>query len=128
MIVTLSSPRPSNLNIVFHALADETRRGILGKLAEGPIKISDLAKPYAMSLPAVSKHIRVLEKAGLILRQVEGRSNICLLNPETLQDVESWLHAHRIFWQQSLLSFTNYVENKPNGTRKTNGKKRTEQK
>lgn len=122
MTATLSSPPNTNLNILFQALADETRRGILGTLAKGPTKISDLAKPYDMSLPAISKHIRVLEKAGLVHREIEGRNNICVLNPQTLREAESWLRGHRIFWQQSLRSFATYVENKKDSTGKTHAK------
>ena len=112
MFAALSSPSRSDLDMIFHALADETRRNILGRLAKGPMRISDLAKPYDMSLPAVSKHVRVLERARLINREVEGRNNVCALNPETLRDAESWLNAHRDFWQQSLHSFAKYVEGK----------------
>lgn len=123
MFATLSSPAIPNLDILFHALADKTRRNILDRLSEGPIRISDLAKPYDMSLPALSKHVRVLENAGLILREVEGRNNICVLKPETLKDAESWLNTHRIFWQQSLQSFAYYVEDKRDKPRGKHGKR-----
>ena len=109
----ISEPRA--LDLLFRALADQTRRALLTRLAEKPAMVTELAEPFAMSLPAVSRHIRVLEKAGLVTRDVEGRVHHCSLNPLPLRNVEDWLSFYRRFWEGSLESLARHVEDTSNG-------------
>jgi DNA-binding transcriptional ArsR family regulator len=97
------------LDAIFHALGDRTRRALLARMEKGPAKITELAKPFQMSLPAVSRHIRVLEGAGLVVRAVDGRVHQCSLNAEPLKSVEGWLEHYRQFWEGSLDSLARYV-------------------
>jgi DNA-binding transcriptional ArsR family regulator len=87
-----------SLDAVFHALSDPTRRAMLRALADGEHNIGELAQPFDMSFPAASKHVRVLEQAGLVRREVRGRSHICKLAPETLADASSWFAFYEQFW------------------------------
>jgi DNA-binding transcriptional ArsR family regulator len=98
------------LDAVFHALGDPTRRALLARLAKNPAMITELASPFAMSLPAVSRHIRVLEGAGLITRDVEGRMHRCSLNAKPFKSVESWLSHYRKFWEGNLEALARYAE------------------
>lgn len=100
-MVDLSAPTPV-LDAVFHALGDATRRSILRDLSRGERTVGDLARPYAMSLAAASKHIRALENAGLIRREVRGRTHICRLEPGPLADAHDWLGFYRRFWTERL--------------------------
>jgi DNA-binding transcriptional ArsR family regulator len=102
--------REDRLDAVFHALGDRTRRALLARLAARPAMITELAEPFDISLPAVSKHIRVLEKAGLVSRTVDGRMHQCSLNSQPLAGVEAWLGQYRQFWQSNLESLARYVE------------------
>lgn len=86
------------LDTVFHALGDATRRAMLGDLATGERTVGELAEPFAMSLAAASKHIKVLETAGLIRRVVRGRTHICSLDPAPLMSADQWLGIYRRFW------------------------------
>lgn len=97
---------------MFQALADRTRRALLARLMSGPAMVTELAAPFAMSLPAVSKHLRVLERAGLIAREVDGRVHRCSVEPERLREIEDWLHHYRCFWEQNLDALARYVERK----------------
>ena len=90
------------LDTVFAALADPTRRAMLGRLADGDASVGELAAPHDMSLAAASKHIQVLERAGLIDRTVKGRTHSCRLNPEPLAEVTAWLRHYEKFWQARL--------------------------
>ena len=90
------------MNSVFHALGDATRRKMLRDLARGERTVSELAGPFAMSLAAASKHIRVLENAGLIRREVRGRTHLCRLNPGPLASAHEWLSYYERFWSNSL--------------------------
>jgi DNA-binding transcriptional ArsR family regulator len=90
------------LDQVFHALSDPTRRAMLRSLAAGERKIGDLATPFSMSFAAASKHVRVLETAGLVTRRIEGRAHICRIEPEPLRSAEEWLRFYEGFWGQSL--------------------------
>ncbi|MCI4330183.1 MAG: metalloregulator ArsR/SmtB family transcription factor [Thermoplasmata archaeon] len=90
---------PGRLDHVFHALADPTRRAILARLATRSATVTDLAKPFAISLPAVSKHLKVLERAGLISRDVEGRRHRCSLEAGALREVDAWLGPYQEFWE-----------------------------
>ena len=98
----MSSIEERQLNHTLLALADPTRRAILAKLASGAARITDLAAPFDMSLNAVSKHIKVLERAGLVRRQVSGREHRVEIDPAPLRAVESWIVAQRRFWDTSL--------------------------
>lgn len=93
---------PAGLNQVFHALSDPTRRAMLRSLATGERKIGELAEPFDMSFAAASKHVKVLESAGLIRRRVQGRTHICQLDAAPLKSAEAWLNFYRSFWSQSL--------------------------
>jgi DNA-binding transcriptional ArsR family regulator len=99
------------LNRTFAALADPTRRRILAHLARGDRRVSDLARPHAMSLPAVSKHLRVLEKAGLLRRRRSGRVHEMQLNAKPLKQAAQWVEEYRRFWQDSLDRLAAYLEN-----------------
>jgi DNA-binding transcriptional ArsR family regulator len=98
------------LNRTFAALADPTRRSILAHLARGDKCVTHLAKPHAMSLPAVSKHLRVLEKAGLLRRQRYGRVHEMRLDAKPLQQAAQWVEEYRKFWQGSLDRLAEYLE------------------
>src|SRR5205085_5682029 len=104
-----------NLNRTFAALADPTRRRILAHLARGNRCVTDLARPHAMSLPAISKHLRVLEKAGLLRRRRYGRVHEIKLEAKPLQQAAKWVEEYRKFWEGSLDRLAEYLEktNKP---------------
>ena len=91
-----------SLDVVFHALSSEPRRDLLGALAEGERTVGDLASPFDISLAAVSKHLKVLEVAGLVERRVEGRTTVCRLRPEPLADVREWVTLIEQFWTTRL--------------------------
>jgi DNA-binding transcriptional ArsR family regulator len=90
------------LSATFAALADPTRRAILARLALGETTVTELAQPFEMSLPAVSKHLKVLERAGLIARGREAQWRPCRIEPRALKDVDAWLERYRRFWDASL--------------------------
>jgi DNA-binding transcriptional ArsR family regulator len=100
---------PETLNAVFAALADPTRRAILEELAKGHSTVSELAEPHDMSLPAISKHLRVLEEAGLITRTVEGRIHYLQLNSKPMSEVLAWLELYRKFWEQRFDALEKYL-------------------
>ena len=99
------------LDLLFRALGDRTRRALLARLAEKPAMVTELAEPFAMSLPAVSRHIRVLERARLVVRKVDGRVHRCALDPAPLRTAEAWLSHYRQFWEEQLAALARYVEN-----------------
>ncbi len=88
------------LSSTFAALADPTRRAIVARLAAGECSVTELAEPFEMSMPAVSKHLRVLEKAGLIARRREAQRRPCRLEPGPLKDVADWAERYRSIWEQ----------------------------
>lgn len=92
----------SRLDAVFHALGDPTRRQMLHRLAQGEQSVGQLAEPFSMSLAAASKHIRALEGAGLISREVLGRTHVCRLNANPLRAADEWLRHYETFWNASL--------------------------
>jgi DNA-binding transcriptional ArsR family regulator len=95
-------PAPSDaLTATFSALADPTRRAILARLASGEVSVTKLAEPFEMSMPAVSKHLKVLERAGLIARGREAQWRPCRLEAGPLKDVTDWLEHYRRFWEES---------------------------
>jgi len=100
----------SELDQTFYALSDPTRRAIVSKLAEREMSILELASPFTMSLPAVSKHIRVLEKAGLLARKKQGRVQYCRLNTEPMRNAAKWLAFYQQFWDAKLDSLANFLE------------------
>ena len=100
---------PDHLSTTFAALADPTRRAILARLALGETSVSELAEPFEMSLPAVSKHLKVLERAGLIARGREAQWRPCRIEPGALKQVDDWLERYRRFWDQSLDRLDTYL-------------------
>jgi DNA-binding transcriptional ArsR family regulator len=91
-----------HLSATFGALADPTRRAILARLTKGEASVTELAKPFDMTLPAVSKHLKVLERAGLIARGREAQWRPCRLKPQPLEEAADWVERYRRFWEQSL--------------------------
>ncbi len=92
---------PDRLDRTFAALADPTRRAILARLASGEASVTELAEPFAMSLPGISKHLKVLECAGLIVRSREAQWRPCRLEPRPLKAAADWLEQYRRFWEES---------------------------
>ena len=99
------------LSLTFSALADPTRRQILARLANGELSVTQLAEPFKMTMPAVSKHLRVLENAGLMMRRKEGRIHHCRLAVGPLQGAAEWLEFYRGFWETRFESLADYLEN-----------------
>jgi DNA-binding transcriptional ArsR family regulator len=97
------------LSITFQALADPTRRAILARLARGEASVSDLAEPFEISLPAVSRHLKVLEQAGLVSRTREAQWRPCQLNAEPLKDAAGWIEHYRRFWDGSFERMDAYL-------------------
>jgi DNA-binding transcriptional ArsR family regulator len=93
--------RVDHLTATFSALADPTRRAILARLAQGEANVTELAKPFDMSQPAVSKHLRVLERAGLISRSRDAQSRPCRLEARRLKEATAWMERYRHFWEES---------------------------
>jgi DNA-binding transcriptional ArsR family regulator len=106
----VAAKKEAQLDAVFHALADGTRRRIVAGLARGPVSVGELAAPFAISLPAVSKHLDVLERAGLIRRERDGRFLRCHLTAAPLDDASAFIDHYRSFWQTSLAQLASYVE------------------
>jgi DNA-binding transcriptional ArsR family regulator len=98
------------LSATFAALADPTRRAILAKLALGETSVTDLAEPFRMSLPAVSKHLKVLERAGLITRSREAQWRPCRLEPRALKGIDDWLARYRALWERRLDRLDDYLK------------------
>jgi DNA-binding transcriptional ArsR family regulator len=101
---------PDPLSSTFAALADPTRRAILARLAAGEASVTELAKPFTMSLPAVSKHLKVLERAGLIRRGREAQWRPCRIEAGPLRDAADWLERYHRFWDQSLGRLEGYLD------------------
>src|SRR5690349_15768712 len=102
--------RDSQLDAVFSALADPTRRRIVAQLARGSATIGELAEPFAMTLPAVSKHLRVLERAGLLRREREGWYHRCSLDARALDEAAEFIARYRPFWEDTLEQLARHVE------------------
>jgi DNA-binding transcriptional ArsR family regulator len=98
------------LDRTFGALADPTRRRILAQLAKGDECVTDLARPHAMSLAAVSKHLIVLEKAGLVKRRRQGRVHSLALDAKPMQEAQAWIERYRVFWEGNLDQFEKYLD------------------
>jgi len=105
-----AAPTERQLDTVFAALADPTRRAILARLSAGPANVGELAAPFEMSLPAVSKHLKVLEGAGLLARRRDGRIHHCTLEAGPLEDAQRWIDATRMFWRQGLDRLADYLD------------------
>jgi len=110
---TAAATDSGRLDATFAALADPTRRAILTRLARGDTHVGDLAQPFAISAPAVSRHLRVLEQAGLIEREVDARWRICRLRPAELRAAHGWLDQYRRYWEESLDRLTELLEQRP---------------
>lgn len=98
------------LDLVFGALADHTRRQILSHLATGTATVGELARPFAISRPAISKHLRVLERANLVRRTRDGRISRCGLDAAPLKDAAEWVERYRQFWEEQLDALSRYLE------------------
>lgn len=105
----------SELDSVFAALSDSTRRAILARLAQGEALVTELAAPFAMSLPAISKHLGVLERAGLISRVKQGRIRRCGLQPEPLAQAAQWIGFYKQFWELRLNSLADFLDKNDKG-------------
>ena len=97
------------LDRVFSALADPTRRAILRRLTHRPATINEIAKPFRVSLNAISKHVMTLERAGILRRQIKGREHYCWIEPGPLREANEWLEHYRQFWEQRLDALEAYV-------------------
>lgn len=101
--------QPDPLTVTFAALADPTRRAILARLSRGETSVSELAEPFDMSLPAISKHLKVLERAGLVARGREAQWRPCRLEAGPMKDATDWLEGYRRFWEQSFDRLDKYL-------------------
>lgn len=104
----------SQLDLTFAALSDPTRRGIVERLSSGQMPVTDLAEPFDMSLPAVSKHLRVLERAGLLRQERKGRIRMCRLEAKPMADASKWLTRYQKFWTDRLDNLATFVEAESN--------------
>jgi DNA-binding transcriptional ArsR family regulator len=98
------------LDVTFGALSDPTRRAILARLAKGGATVKELAAPFTVSLPAISKHLRVLESAGLLQRKIDGRIHRCTLAADPMKDAASWIEQYRAFWEFQFDALEKYLE------------------
>jgi len=116
--------KADRLDATFAALADPTRRAILARLARGQCSVSELSTPFDMSLPAVSKHLKVLEKAGLIARGRDAQWRPCRLEGARLKEVAEWLDQYREFWEQSFDRLDDYLRRVQSKEKKNDGRKK----
>ena len=100
----------ANLDLAFQALADPARRAMVERLCEAPASVSELARPFDMSLSAVVQHLSVLEQSGLIKTQKQGRVRTCRVEPEALRGVERWIHERRQLWERRLDRLGEYLK------------------
>jgi len=117
MLKHYQSPQPPELPIelVFHALADPTRRSMVDRLIDGPASVSELAQPLAMSLPAVVQHLHVLEDSGLVRSEKLGRVRTCHIQPSALRAAEGWIAQRRTSWERRLDRLGEYLAENPDG-------------
>jgi DNA-binding transcriptional ArsR family regulator len=118
---------PDQLSTTFFALADPTRRAILAKLSSGEASVTELAEPFEMSLPAVSKHLKVLERAGLVARSREAQWRPCQLEAGPLKNVAEWVEHYRRFWTDSFDRLDDYLHELKTKENKRGRKQRTRQ-
>jgi len=116
----MPTPDP-RLDRIFFALSDPTRRAIVGRLAAGSATVGEFAEPFAISAPAVSKHMKILESAGLISRRVEGRLHRCTLDPRALGEARDWLGYTRDFWEARLDELESFLEESDPSVEETSG-------
>ena len=118
-----------SLSRTFAALADPTRRAMLARLSQGEANVSDLAEPFLkeMSLPAITKHIKVLEKAGLVTKTKEAQYRPCKINKEAFKDVADWMEQYRIYWEESFDRLEAYLKS-VSPKKKSKGKKNVRKK
>ena len=100
----------TDLDSTFAALADQTRRAIVARLARGEASVMELAEPFAMTQPAISKHLKVLERAGLITRRRDAQRRPCRLEPKRLQQLSEWVGGYRQFWEESYERLDDYLQ------------------
>ncbi len=105
----------NTLDLTFSALADPTRRAILARLALGGASVGELAAPFAVSAPAISKHLKVLERARLLSREKDGRIHRCRLEPAPMHEAAAWIEYHRRFWEDRLDELERYLEQQKRG-------------
>ena len=108
-----ATPHIEMLNSAFAALADPTRRAILERLADGEASVGELSEPFDISGPAISRHLRVLEDAGLVNRRVERQRRIIRLNPKPLEEAAAWVEKYRSFWGERLDALDAFLEAQP---------------
>ena len=113
------------LDATFAALADPTRRAILARLASGQASVTELAAPFEMSMPAISKHLKVLERAGLIARGREAQWRPCRLDAGRLKEVADWVEHYRHFWEESFDRLDAYLRELKSKEKKHGGKRRS---
>jgi len=119
-MVNYTADESAKLNRVFAALSDPTRRAIVARLARGEANVGELAAPFDMSMPAITKHLKVLERAGLLHREIDGRVHRCRLAAGPMDDAVAWIARHRKFWNQQLDGLAAYLAQsaKPRASRK----------
>jgi DNA-binding transcriptional ArsR family regulator len=115
---------PNPLDTTFAALADPTRRAILARLAQGEASVLELAEPFDMSLPAISKHLKVLERAGLIERGRDAQRRPCRLQARPLKEVADWAERYRRFWEESFDRLEDYLQELQEAEKKPGQKKK----
>jgi DNA-binding transcriptional ArsR family regulator len=115
--------QPDHLSSTFAALADPTRRAILARLASGEASVTELAEPFEMSMPAVSKHLRVLERAGLIAQRRDAQWRRCRIKAGPLKEVSDWTERYRQIWEERLDRLDEYVQQLKAKENKTHGRK-----
>ncbi len=108
----MGEDKSARLNEVFNALCDPTRRAILARLTDTDARVTDVASEFPISLNSVSKHIRMLERAGLLRRSVVGREHVLSLNAAPLAEAQAWIEKYRRFWEGRLAALEHYVTNK----------------
>jgi DNA-binding transcriptional ArsR family regulator len=112
-------PHSAELDRVFSALADPTRRAILRRLTHRPATINEIAEPFRVSLNAISKHLKALERAGLLRREIRGREHHCWIEPRPLRQADEWLEYYRQFWEQRMDALEAYVVRKYQASKKS---------
>jgi DNA-binding transcriptional ArsR family regulator len=118
---------PERLDAAFAALADPTRRAMLGRLAGGELSVKELAMPFPMTAPAITKHLKVLERAGLISRGRDAQRRPCRLNPAPLGEVAAWVEQYRLHWEERLDRLDAYlqeIQRQPTGNRPVKSRKK----
>ena len=110
MVMRQAALAEPELDRAFAALADPTRRAILARLAKGEVGVLEVAQPFPMSQPAITKHLNVLENAGLISRHRDARRRLCRLEPERLKEISDWIGSYREFWEESYDRLDDYLD------------------